>query len=105
MLECNNCLNDNKEICDNIRTFKDCEYLIRPQLHYFCEKAGSIQDEDEGLFYDEFVELDEIEYFEKDASQLITKGDIAVMKTDDDRLYYLLKLTKDPYETKDTVWL
>lgn len=58
-----------------ITTLKDCEYLIQCQLHYFCEKAGSIKDEDEDLSDDEFDELDEIEYFETEASKLITKGD------------------------------
>ena len=66
--------------------------MIQLQLHYFREKAGSIQDEDENLLYDEFDELDKIEYFETNASKLITKGDIAVMRTGDDHLndvYYI----------------
>ena len=34
---------------------------------------------------------------------MILKGDIAVIKTGDDHPYYLLKLTKDPYETQETI--
>ena len=43
------------------------------------------------------------EYFKSEASKLILKGDIAVIKTGDDHPYYLLKLTKDPYETQETI--
>ena len=45
--------------------------------------------------YDNFTET----CFETEASKLIQEGDIAVIKTGDDHPYYLLKLTKDPYET------
>ena len=38
-----------------------------------------------------------------EASKLIQKGDIAVIKTGDDHPYYLLKLTKEPYETEELV--
>ena len=43
------------------------------------------------------------EYFKSEASKLILKGDIAVIKTGDDHPYYLLKLMKDPYETQETI--
>ena len=75
------------------------------QLHNFNEKSQveCNQDAKEDIFDDEFDELDEIEYFESEASKLILKGDIAVIKTGDDHPYYLLKLTKDPYETQETI--
>ena len=56
----------------------------------------------EDICDDEFDEL-EIEYFKSEASKLILKGDIAVIKTGDDHPYYLLKLTKDQYETPETI--
>ena len=83
----------------------DCEHLILPQLHNFNEKnqVECNQDAEEDISDNEFDELDEIEYFESEASKLILKGDIAVIKTGDDHPYYLLKLTKDPYETQETI--
>ena len=100
---CNSCLNDNKEICDKIRTFKDCEYSIRPQLHVLCEKVGFMLDEYDDLFDDKFDCLDKIGYFETEASKMITTGDIIVIKICDNHPYYLLNLTKYPYETDETV--
>ena len=101
---CKSCLN-NEEACESIATFRDCERLILPQLHNFNEKSQveCNQDAKEDISDDEFDELDEIEYFESEASKLILKGDIAVIKTGDDHPYYLLKLTKDPYETQETI--
>ena len=43
------------------------------------------------------------EYFKSEASKLILKGDIAVIKTGDDHPYYLLKLRKDLYETQEII--
>ena len=85
--------------------FRDCEHFILSQLHNFNEKSQveCNQDAEEDISDDEFDELDEIEYFESEASKLILKGDIAVIKTGDDHPYYLLKLTKDPYETQETI--
>ena len=40
---------------------------------------------------------------ESEASKLIQNGDIAVIKTGDDHPYYLLKLTKESYETEELV--
>ena len=57
-------------------------------------------DEDE----DEVREREEEEYIESDASRVIAKGDIAVIKTSDEYPYYLLQLTKDPFETEDLVY-
>ena len=77
------------------------EHLILPQLHNFNEKSQveCNQDAEEDISDDEFDELDEIEYFDSEASKLILKGGIAVIKTGDDHPYYLLKLMKDPCET------
>ena len=101
---CKTCLN-NEEACENIAGFRACEHLILPQLHNFNEKSqvDCNQDAEEDTSDDEFDELDEIKYFESEASKLILKGDIAVIKTGDDHPYYLLKLTKDPYETQETI--
>ena len=101
---CKSCLN-NEEACESIATFRDCERLILPQLHNFNEKSQveCNQDAKEDISDDEFDELDEIEYFESEASKLILKGDIAVIKTGDDHPYYLLKLMKDPYQTQETI--
>ena len=92
---CKSCLN-NEEACESIAAFRDYEQIL-PQLHNFNEKCN--QDAEEDISDDEFGELDEIGYFESEASKLILKGDIVVMKTGDDHSYYLLKLAKDPYET------
>ena len=37
---------------------------------------------------------------ESEAAKLIQSGDIALIKTGDDHPYYLLKLTREPYETQ-----
>ena len=101
---CKSCLS-NEEPCESIAAFKDCEHLILPQLHNFNEKSQveCNQDAEEDISDDEFDELDETEYFESYALKLILTGDIAVIKTGDDHPYYLLKLTKDLYETQETV--
>ena len=79
------CLN-NEERCGIIAAFGDCEHLILPQLHNVNEKSQveCNQDAEEDISDDEFDELDEMEYFESEASKLILKGDIAVIKTVDD---------------------
>ena len=41
----------------------------------------------------------EEEFFEAEVSKYIEDVDVAVIKTGDDHAYYLLKLTKDPFET------
>ena len=100
---CKSYLN-NEEACESIAAFRDCEHLILSQLHNFNEKSQveCNQNAVEDICDDEFDEL-EIEYFKSEASKLILKGDIAVIKTGDDHPYYLLKLTKDPYETQETI--
>ena len=85
--------------------FRDCGHLILPHLHNFNEKSQveCNQDAEEDISEDEFDELDEIEYLKSEASKLILKGDIALIKTGDDHHYYLLKLTKDSNETQETI--
>ena len=69
---CKSCLN-NEETCDSIAAFRDCEHFILPQLHNFNEKSQveCNQDAEEDISDYEFDELDEIEYFESEASKLI----------------------------------
>ena len=64
-------------------------------------KCNSSADSD--LNEDEVSELETAEFMENEASKLIQKGDIAVIKTGDDHPYYLLKLTKS--HTKQRSWL
>ena len=96
---CKSYLNS-EEACESMAAFRDSEHLILPQLHNFNKKSEvecNHQDAEKDISDDEFNELDEIEYLESEASKQILKGDIAVIKTG------LLKLTKDLYETQETI--
>ena len=53
---------------------------------------------------DEVNDMDNEEYMESDASKVIVKDDIAVIKTGDNHYYYILKLIKDPFITEDLVF-
>lgn len=49
---------------------------------------------------DKLNEFENADFTETEASILIKKGDIAVIKSQDDYPYYLLKMLKDPFEVE-----
>ena len=68
-------------------------------------KGATDEDDDatNDLNEDEIDERDQEEFMETEAAKLIQDGDIALVKTGDGHPYYLLKLTKAPYETESEV--
>lgn len=109
---CTSCVIGAYETCENKEKFIEISDMISLQKHVFSKstkrpskKKNDDSDDEEisDLNDDEMTERESAEFMESEASQLITVGDIAVIKTGDDHPYYLLKLTKEPYETKTLV--
>ena len=48
---------------------------------------------------DEIKEFEEYGFYESEAAKTLREGDIAVIKTSNDYPYYLLKLSRDPFQT------
>ena len=65
--------------------------------------TGAEDDSPSDLNEDEIQEREQEEFMESEASKLIQSGDMALIKTGDDHPYYLLKLTREPYETESAV--
>ena len=74
------------------RTFPCGQHLIKAKWHSFVVKPDSEDSEDDSD--------DEVYYPETEASLLVKKDDIAVIKTSDAHPYYLYKLSCQPYITE-----
>ena len=101
---CKECLGGSYASCQRKEKYEAISDMITLKKHIFrtsITKCNSSVDSD--LNEDEVSELETAEFMESEASKLIQKGDIAVIKTGDDHPYYLLKLTKEPYETEELV--
>lgn len=79
-------------LCAKCSTLNEKIDTTLPKLHDYQEQ-GHRDDND----FDENVEED---FLVTEASQMISRGDIAIVKTGNDYLYYLVKLTCDPCTTE-----
>ena len=107
---CASCLAGTYTSCNRKSKFSEISDMITLKKHVFSKsyskrKSDLNDDDDEmaDLNDDEMNELESAEFMESEASKLIQNGDIAVIKTGDDHPYYLLKLTKESYETEELV--
>ena len=105
---CISCLNGEFMLCNRKIKFNDVPEMITWQKHVFditskCKVVAAPFSTVTDLNDDEINERETAEFIESEAAQLIKEGDLALIKTGDDHPYYLLKLSKDPYETERVV--
>ena len=97
--------------CNRKNQFKDVSEIITLKKHVFsttgkrktADPHASDTEINMDLNDDEINERESAEFMESEASKLIKGGDIALIKTGDDHSHYLLKSSKDPYETEGVV--
>ena len=94
---CENCLMQKFDECFHLKetsTFSCCQHLIKAKWHSFVAKPENSTSDSEDSEDDSD---DKVYYPETEASLLVKKDDIAVIKTSDAHSYYLLKLSCQPY--------
>ena len=102
---CSFCVSGCYGQCDRLHEFKDHKKLITMQNHNFSAlntnaDISALDDQD----LDENEANEQVNQFvHTEASKTIQAGEIAGIKTEDDYPYYLLMLTRSPYETVSTV--
>ena len=110
-------MEDKNEYCKHALTlgvFSSDILFIQLKWSVFKEKGSSKKIEDaydsddlEEDQRDEFIdpddENDDIRYQEGEAYSMLTKGDIAVVRSGADHPYYLLQIICEPYETQSDI--
>ena len=80
-------------------TFSCCQNLIKAKWHSFIAKLENSTSDPEDS--EDYLD-DEVCYHETEASLLLKKDNIAVIKTSHADSYYLLKLSCQPYITEQS---